>query len=353
MIQGINQLPVTGGHLYLGYDPAYVRRNHAELVRNNGGEPTVWRDILWEFQALGDADSALAGLRAAGGYTPEEGESRAHTFHWVRNLAALGTVDTGVTANHPLAAVFTRNGQRTYVAANPSGTARTVTFSDGTSLAVPAGRTATTGAYQWSGGSAGGVEPSPSPTTPGPTPSPTATASPTPTPTPTPSPTSPTPSPTSPASPTRYLLAGGGLAGPAGSAGTAVVVAANGNHDGTPTNPLVFTATGLNLGYSGGATGFDLFLDAGSAVGNGVQARISYDLTGDGTPDRVETYRYFATDPVAGYEHYTQAAGTLSATGTLGDLRNGTVRVEVWSAIGASPTTLGVGNQSLVRLPYA
>ena len=67
----------------------------------------------------------------------------------------------------------------------------------------------------------------------------------------------------------------------------------------------------------------------------------------------METYRYFATDPVAGYEHYTQDAGLSSATGTLGNLSNGTVRVEVWSAIGNNPTTLGIGNQSVLRLPYS
>jgi hypothetical protein len=81
--------------------------------------------------------------------------------------------------------------------------------------------------------------------------------------------------------------------------------------------------------------------------------RVSYDLTGDGTYDRVETYRYFATDPVAGYEHYTQATGVHSWSGALGNLSNGRVRVEVWSAIGNGASTLGVGNRSTVRLPYA
>ncbi|MEH0985982.1 glycosyl hydrolase [Micromonospora sp. CPCC 205556] len=334
MIQGINMLPVTGGHLYLGYRPAYNRTNYAELVRNNGGEPTVWQDILWQFLALGDPDAALAKLRANPGYTPEEGESRAHTFHWIRNLAALGQVDTGVTANHPLAAVFQRNGARTYVASNITAAPLTVNFSDGTRLTVAAGRTATTGAYTWSGGSAGGgTNPTPPPTDP----------------TPTPPPTTPPPS----GSPTRYLLPGGGL-GAAGSAATATVAGAGGaNHDGTPTNPLVFTTTGLNLAHAGGQTTFDLFLDAGPAVGNGVQARVSYDLTGNGSFDRVETYRYFATDPVTGYEHYTQNAGLLSAVGSLGNLSNGTVKVEVWSAIGANPTTLGIGDRSFVKLPYA
>ncbi|MFF5215032.1 glycosyl hydrolase [Micromonospora sp. NPDC000442] len=340
MIQGINLLPITGGHLYLGQHPDYNSVKYAELVRNNGGEPTVWQDIHWQFLALGDADAALAKLRANPGYTPEEGESRAHTFHWVRNLAALGRVDTGITADHPLAAVFNRNGARTYVASNISGSPLTVRFSDGTQLTVAAGRTTTSGAHTWSGGNAGGGTP-PSPT---PTPTPTSTPTPTPTPTPTDPPSS---------SPVRYLLSGGGL-GASGTAGTTTVTSAGGaNHDGTPRNPVVFTATGLNLNHNGGQTAFDLFLDAGTAVGNGVQARVSYDLTGDGSWERVETYRYFATDPVPGWEHYTQAAGLHSSSGSLGNLRGGTVRVEVWSAIGNNPSTIGVGDRSLVRLPYA
>lgn len=156
MVVGINMLPMTGGQLYLGDYPAAVRDTYAEMVRNNGGEPTAWRDILWQYLALGDPDAALAKLRAAGSYTPEEGESRAHTFHWIRNLAALGQVDTGVTANHPLAKVFTKNGARTYVASNITNTALTVTFSDGRTLNVPAGRTVATGALNWTGGNATG-----------------------------------------------------------------------------------------------------------------------------------------------------------------------------------------------------
>ncbi len=64
---------------------------------------------------------------------------------------------------------------------------------------------------------------------------------------------------------------------------------AGANHDGTPTNPLTYTASGLTMTYNGTATGFDLFLDSGTSSGNGVPARVSYDLTGDGTDDRVET----------------------------------------------------------------
>ncbi|GGQ55459.1 glycosyl hydrolase [Couchioplanes azureus] len=156
MVVGINMLPMTGGQLYLGDYPAVVRNTYAELVRNNGGEPTVWRDMLWQYLALGDPDAALAKFRASGAYSPEEGESRAHTFHWIRNLAALGQVETGVTSNHPLAKVFIKNGSRTYVASNITGTPQNVTFSDGKTLNLAPGRTVASGATNWTGGTATG-----------------------------------------------------------------------------------------------------------------------------------------------------------------------------------------------------
>ena len=186
-IQGINQLPVTGSHFYLGYAPAYNKVNYAELVRNRGGEPTAWQDIAWEYLALGDADAALAKYRAQPGFTSEEGETKAHTFHWLRNLAALGTVDTSVTADHPMAMVFRKGGKRTYVVANTGRSALTVTFSDGQRVSAPAGRTVTRGLHRWSGGGAGGG------TVPPPSTSPTPSPRPTPTPTPTPSPRRATP----------------------------------------------------------------------------------------------------------------------------------------------------------------
>src|SRR4029079_6018934 len=114
-------------------------RNITELERNNGGPATVWQDVIWEFQALADAPTALSQFRAqAGSYAVEEGESRAHTFYWLKSLSALGTVDRSVTANTPLHAVFVKNGVRTYQAANPSGSPVPVTFSNGVTLAVPA-----------------------------------------------------------------------------------------------------------------------------------------------------------------------------------------------------------------------
>ncbi|AKJ28081.1 glycosyl hydrolase [Caldimonas brevitalea] len=134
-IHGINFLPITGGSLYLGRHPSYVKRNYDELVRRNGGPESEWVDVIWSFQALVDPAAALAKF-GAGNYASEAGESKAHTYHWLHNLNAMGRVDTGVTANVPTHAVFNKNGVRTYVAYNPSGAARTVRFSNGACLRV-------------------------------------------------------------------------------------------------------------------------------------------------------------------------------------------------------------------------
>lgn len=41
----------------------------------------------------------------------------------------------------------------------------------------------------------------------------------------------------------------------------------------------------------------------------------------------------------------------MSSTGSHGNLVSGTVRVEIWNAIGNGTSTVGVGNQSVVHIP--
>ncbi|MEU3729220.1 glycosyl hydrolase [Streptomyces sp. NPDC033538] len=318
-IHGINVLPVTaGGSPHLAGHKDAIRRNLAELERENGGPAVEWRDILWEFQSLADPAAAKAKWDAGhAGYTPEQGESKAHTYHWITTLDALGAPDPSVTGDLPTSAVFTRNGTRTYAAHNHGSTARTVTFSDGKTLTVPARSTAT-----GTGTDTGGPDPDPDP----------------------------------PTGNTFQLRSGGALTTATG--GTAVsdtIPSAEGrNHDGTPNKPLVYEVKGVNATLRAGAsTTFRLPVDARTAVGLGQQARISYDLTGDGTFDRTETYRYFATDPVTGWEEYNQTRGLKAATGTLGNLSGGTVRLEVWSAIGNGSALLRTGGDtSVVVIPY-
>ncbi|CAM5733936.1 hypothetical protein SBADM41S_09610 [Streptomyces badius] len=51
-IHGINVLPVTGGSLHLAREKAAIKRNIAEMERENGGPAQEWRDLLWEFESL-------------------------------------------------------------------------------------------------------------------------------------------------------------------------------------------------------------------------------------------------------------------------------------------------------------
>ncbi|MDJ0462677.1 glycosyl hydrolase [Streptomyces sp. H27-C3] len=317
-IHGINVLPVTAGSMHLGRKKDAIKRNIAEMERENGGPAVEWRDLLWEFESIADPGAAKTKWDAGhAGYTPEQGESKAHTYHWINTLDTLGAPDASVAGDIPTSAVFTKGTVRTYAAHNHGSTARTVTFSDGGKLIVPARSTAT-------GTGTGGGDPDPDPDP--------------------------------PTGNTFQLRTGGVLTTAIGTtAGSDTIASAGGgNHDGAPHTPQTYEVKNVTGALkAAAATSFRLQLDAGSAVGLGQQARISYDLTGDGTFERTETYHYFATDPVAGWEEYTQARGLKSATGTLGALKDGTVRLEVWNAIGNGTAKILTGtDRSSLVIPF-
>ena len=156
-----------------------------------------------------------------------------------------------------------------------------------------------------------------------------------------------------PSAPMLFPQADGTLAAQSGPPSSVPLNPSDGQtRDGDPYRPLVFTASNMWLSPNGGTTGFDLAVDAGQTVGAATQVRVSYDLTGDGSWDRVETYRYFATDPESGIEQYTSDVGLLSEQGQLGELIGGVVQLEIWSALGEGGTTLDLAN-SVVLLPFS
>ena len=154
-IQGINLLPIQPGSTYLGSRPDYIKTNWNHMISERGGEPGVWQDIWWSYLALTDPAAAIARFDANAGYTPEEGQSKAFTYHWIHNLNALGRPVIGLTASVPTAVAFSKGSVRTYVAYNPGTSPVTVTYSDGGRLDVPARSLAT------SRGSGGGTTPPP------------------------------------------------------------------------------------------------------------------------------------------------------------------------------------------------
>ena len=132
-IHGINWLPIHGGSLYLGRWPAYVEKNYAALLKENGGTNWAgWADVIWMVRALSDAPDAIKQFEAAKDKTAfEGGDSKANCFHWIYSLNELGQVDADVTADTPLYAVFHKGKTRTYCIYNATDAARTIVFSDG------------------------------------------------------------------------------------------------------------------------------------------------------------------------------------------------------------------------------
>ena len=170
-IQGINYLPVTATSLYLGLYPDYVAKNFSEISQWNNGPANDWTDLVREYQALYDPAAALNGYNF--NYTPEEGESYAHTYNWLHNLSELGQVDRFITADSLFYGVFNKDGLITYVAYNPADTQQVVTFSDGKVLTLDAHETLAVNAdREWSSvtGTVIHVDPSPVPPSPDPAP---------------------------------------------------------------------------------------------------------------------------------------------------------------------------------------
>jgi endoglucanase Acf2 len=133
-VHGINFLPITGGSLYLGRYPDYVKKNwDAMLAERKGGELRQWRDVLLMYRALSDPADALKRFDAiVEKLNPEDGNSLAATYHWIATMNALGQVDRMVSADHPQSATFVKDGKRTHAVYRGPGDARTaVRFSDG------------------------------------------------------------------------------------------------------------------------------------------------------------------------------------------------------------------------------
>ena len=89
-----------------------------------------------------DADAAIADYETVSAYTPEAGETQAHTFHWLHTMRALGHLATGtgdITADYPAAMVFDQGDLRQYLVYNFNNAPLTVTFSDGHTVTAPAG----------------------------------------------------------------------------------------------------------------------------------------------------------------------------------------------------------------------
>ena len=145
---GIELYPIHGGSLYLGHHQDYAASLWNEMTSNTGilnneENPNLWHDTYWKYLSLTDAEAAIELYDSNPNRALKFGISDAQTYHWLHSMNALGTIDTSITGNHPISAVFSNNGEFTYVAHNYSDNPITVTFSDNYMLDVPANQMAT------------------------------------------------------------------------------------------------------------------------------------------------------------------------------------------------------------------
>lgn len=145
---GIEMYPIHGGSFYLAHNPTYIQSLWNEMTANtrvlsNQKNANLWYDTYWKFLSLINPQSALDLYNAYPNRDLKFGISDAQTYHWLHSINALGTLDPTITSNYPIALVFKKENDKTYVAHNYSDTQITVTFSDGFNLIVPANSMAT------------------------------------------------------------------------------------------------------------------------------------------------------------------------------------------------------------------
>lgn len=147
-ILGIQGLPLNPLVLHIGqyadYLQDYVKLG---LSESPNGKPSglpkgQWSDVWWNIWAMTDGQAAVDDFTSRDfNYTVEEGETKAHTYHWIYTMKQLGHLATGtgdLTASDPAAVAFTKGGITTYIAYNFDCASSYVTFSDGMALTIPA-----------------------------------------------------------------------------------------------------------------------------------------------------------------------------------------------------------------------
>ena len=143
-IQGLPSNPlIMHVGLYADYLDDYVALGLQESSNDKpSGLPAgQWTDLWWNLWAMTDADRAIADYEATASYEPEYGEAPAHTYHWLYTMRALGELQTGtgeLTADYPASMAFKTGSTTNYVVYNYGDSARTVTFSDGTTVTAAA-----------------------------------------------------------------------------------------------------------------------------------------------------------------------------------------------------------------------
>lgn len=162
-VQGINILPMTAASFYAAKDKQYILDSFQTAQINEaaftGDDKDVnrWNEIWSVYLSMADPEKALEYFNED--CEPEAGDSKAHAYHTIMAFDKAGTPDLSVTSNTPLSSVFANaDGDKTYVVYNADAEDKTVTFSDGTTVAAKAGQMTTVSEGDVAGRAAYSVE---------------------------------------------------------------------------------------------------------------------------------------------------------------------------------------------------
>lgn len=127
-VQGIQLMPITAGSYYLATDRDYIKKFYDLLQRR--GDSKTWNDVWSEYLAMYDPD---AGFEHWTGKVSQDGETQAHTYHFIKSLQKYGTPNTSIASNMVFNMVFenTDTKEKTYVVYNEKDSVRMATFEDG------------------------------------------------------------------------------------------------------------------------------------------------------------------------------------------------------------------------------
>lgn len=145
--QGIQICPMQSWSFYLANDANnisgsdYIKKYYnadKTFEQANGGSTSLWNDMWASYYALADPDEAMNTI-----WTKEavnDGESQAHTYHYIRALQDYGVPDLSFTSSSAMGTVFKKNDVYTYSVYNPSGSTEVVNFTgdDGKTISVNA-----------------------------------------------------------------------------------------------------------------------------------------------------------------------------------------------------------------------
>jgi len=103
-----------------------------------------------------------------------------------------------------------------------------------------------------------------------------------------------------------------------------------------------------------GATLFKLSCDAHTDLGQATQLELVYDFNGDKSSVRTEIYNLFPTDPINGWEVYTEANGLWSQKGGFANFVGGTLTARLWKTFQPAAMSQSFYQQgpSYLLLPY-